>query len=235
MLKEFKTADTTDREEDFFRTGKGLYGGDAPNRRANGRPNRLQHVRILDPFGAPDVVERWRSKTSNVRPLEMEIGFGPGSFLIARGQNNPATTFLGFEVRTKQCSELLDRVDELNLENVWVVQTDARPVLQSWIADEQLRELHINFPDPWWKKRHHKRRIFTPGFVEVAATKLETGGSVWLRTDVEAYAKHVAELFADSPLFETMSFGEGVLEWTHRETRCVRYGMPVYRLQMRKK
>ena len=130
---------------------------------------------------------------------------------------------------------MLDRVNEFQMKNVWVIQTDARPVLQDMIEDGKLRELHVNFPDPWWKKRHHKRRIFTPGFVEVAAAKLVSGGSVWLRTDVEAYAKHVEELFADSSIFDTMSFGDDVLEWTHRETRCVRYGMPVYRLRMRKR
>ena len=155
--------------------------------------------------------------------------------MASRSAEEPTRKFLAFEVRTKQCAELLERLTAAAQTNVAVIQTDARPVLRDFIGDGRLSDIHVNFPDPWWKKRHHKRRIFTPGFIDVAREKLETRGTIWLRTDVQAYADHVKALFSGIDDFETEEFGPDELQWTHRERKCNLYGLPVYRLRFRKK
>lgn len=234
-MKEFKVEESgAAPEDDFFLSGRGLYGGSTTERRKAGFEPKLGHPLVLDPFGDDENKRDWKEFTSGNGRLEMEIGFGPGAFLRARSLNCPETRFLGFEVRTKQCKEVLETLTEREQSNARVIQTDARPVLQHFLEDESLDELHINFPDPWWKKKHHKRRVFTPGFLSVARAKLKVGGSVWLRTDVEAYFKHVQSLFSAANHFETGIFEANVLEWTHRERRCTLYGMPIYRLQMKR-
>jgi len=236
-MKEFRTnEDEESVEDDFFKSGKGLYGGRTKERREFGMPPRLSaHPLILDPFGNNDAVNQWKDFTKGPIPLEFEIGFGPGAFMASRSSENLERLFLAFEVRTKQCAELLERLSAAEQQNVRVVQTDARPVLRDFIDDGRLSDIHVNFPDPWWKKRHHKRRIFTPGFIDVAREKLESKGTIWLRTDVEAYALHVRTLFADIEDFESEEFGPDELQWTHRERKCNLYGLPVYRLRFRKR
>ena len=140
-MKEFKTGEGTDESEDFFAAEKACTVEMHPIAGRMGEKRLL--LRILDPSAVG--VDQWTRQTCSATALEMEIGFGPGAFLIARGRNEPETTFIGFEVRTKQCSELLDRVNEFQMKNVWVIQTDARPVLQDAIEDGKLRELHVNF------------------------------------------------------------------------------------------
>lgn len=235
-MKEFRTDEELHSpENDFFKSGKGLYGGRTKERREFGMPPKLSHPLILDPFGGDAAKKEWQTFVDNASPLEFEIGFGPGAFMRSRSQARPNTSFLAFEVRTKQCAELLETLTEREQRNVGVVQTDARPVLRDFIPDHSISHIHVNFPDPWWKKRHHKRRTFSPGFIEVARQKLVPKGSIWLRTDVEAYADHVRKLFATVEDFETIEFPEGELEWTHRERKCTLYGLPIFRLRMRRR
>ena len=236
-MKEFRTSqDEESTEDDFFKSGKGLYGGRTKERRQFGMPPRLSdHPLILDPFGEKEALEAWAAFIAPPSPMEFEIGFGPGAFMASRSAEEPTRKFLAFEVRTKQCAELLERLTAAAQTNVAVIQTDARPVLRDFIGDGRLSDIHVNFPDPWWKKRHHKRRIFTPGFIDVAREKLESRGTIWLRTDVQAYADHVKALFSGIDDFETEEFGPDELQWTHRERKCNLYGLPVYRLRFRKK
>lgn len=234
-MKEFTTKNEANEEaNDFYKSNKGLYGGGTHERRTHGKPPQLAHRFILDPYGDEAALEQWHAFVGQDMPLEFEIGFGPGAFMASRSAANPDRLFLAFEVRTKQCAELLERVEAKSQTNVRVIQTDARPVLRDFINTGRISDIHVNFPDPWWKKRHHKRRIFSPGFIEVAREKLQVGGSAWLRTDVRAYAEHVQELFSTEEDFKTETFAADTLDWTHRERKCTLYGLPVARLRFTK-
>jgi tRNA (guanine-N7-)-methyltransferase len=124
-------------------------------------------------------------------PASLEIGFGNGESLVALACANPDRNYLGLEVHPPGVGHLLLRCEAERLHNVRVLCDDAVQVLQHRVADESLDELLLYFPDPWPKKRHHKRRIVQPGFVELVARKLKPGGILRMATDWQPYAEHM--------------------------------------------
>jgi len=124
-------------------------------------------------------------------PVTLEIGFGNGESLVALACANHDRNYLGLEVHPPGVGHLLLRCEAEQLHNVRVVCDDAVQVLQHRIADESLDELLLYFPDPWPKKRHHKRRIVQPAFVELVARKLKPGGILRMATDWQPYAEHM--------------------------------------------
>lgn len=127
------------------------------------------------------------------RPAQriLEVGFGMGDALVQMAAENPERDYLGVEVYEPGIGRVLARLASLGLENVRVIRGDAVDVLRSRIPDESLDALLIWFPDPWPKKRHHKRRLVQPGFVSVACAKLKRGGHVHLATDWGDYAEQM--------------------------------------------
>ncbi|MBS1211645.1 MAG: trmB [Proteobacteria bacterium] len=126
-------------------------------------------------------------------PLIVEIGFGNGESLVQMAAAMPEKNFLGIEVHRPGVGHLLLRVQDLGLTNVRVCCADAVEVLSTRIADGELAGIQIFFPDPWHKKRHHKRRLINNAFVELAGRKLAPGGTFHAATDWEHYATHVLE------------------------------------------
>ena len=126
----------------------------------------------------------------------LEIGFGMGSATAEIAQNHPDKDYLGIEVHTPGVGALLKQVGERNLTNLRIVQHDAVEVLQHMIADASLDGIHIYFPDPWHKSRHHKRRLIQPGFVDLLARKLKSGGYLHLATDWENYAEQMLQVLS---------------------------------------
>jgi tRNA (guanine-N7-)-methyltransferase len=126
----------------------------------------------------------------------LEIGFGMGAATTEIAANHPDKDYLGIEVHTPGVGALLKQIGELNLSNLRIVQHDAVEVLQHMIADASLDGIHIYFPDPWHKSRHHKRRLIQPGFVALLTQKLKPGGYLHLATDWENYAQQMLEVLS---------------------------------------
>ena len=132
-------------------------------------------------------------------PLILEIGFGMGEATAQIARSRPEEDFLGCEVHEPGVGALLKRIGELGLTNVRIVQHDAVEVLQHMIAPDQLDGVHIFFPDPWHKKRHHKRRLIQPPFVALLASRLKPGGYVHCATDWQPYAEQMLEVLSAEP------------------------------------
>ena len=129
-------------------------------------------------------------------PTIVEIGFGMGEATAAIAQRLADKNFVGIEVHTPGVGALLKLIGENNIRNLRIIQHDAVEVLKSMVADNSLDGLHIFFPDPWPKKRHHKRRLIQAEFVKLLVQKLASGGYLHLATDWEDYAHHMLEVLA---------------------------------------
>lgn len=129
-----------------------------------------------------------------VAPVVFEIGFGAGDALLFRAERAPEQDFIGVEVHRPGVGRVLNRAEKLGLNNLRVSSDDAVVVLRDWLAPESLDELILEFPDPWHKTRHHKRRIVQPGFAALVASRLKPGGLFRLATDWVPYAEHMREV-----------------------------------------
>ncbi|XKH60094.1 tRNA (guanosine(46)-N7)-methyltransferase TrmB [Halomonas sediminis] len=131
----------------------------------------------------------------------VEIGFGMGNSLIEQAESHPDTDFIGIEVHAPGVGKLLDEADKRGLTNLRIYREDALAVLEQCLPEGSIDTLQLFFPDPWPKKKHHKRRIVQPAFVELIRTRLKPGGNFHLATDWEAYAQWMAELMDATPGF----------------------------------
>ena len=132
-------------------------------------------------------------------PKILEIGFGMGETTAAIATAHPDTDYLGIEVHTPGVGSLLKQLEALALTNVRIIQHDAVEVLQHMIAPGCLDGVHIFFPDPWPKKRHHKRRLIQPPLVDLLAQKLKPGGYLHAATDWHEYAEQILAVFTAAP------------------------------------
>ncbi len=135
-------------------------------------------------------------------PVILEVGLGNGESLAAMAAASPEINFLGVEVHRPGVGRLLNLVEAQGLRNVRVICHDAVDVLRHQIPDAGLDGLQLYFPDPWPKKRHHKRRIVQPAWVDLVARKLRPGGLLHMATDWEHYAQHMMEIMEANPAFE---------------------------------
>jgi tRNA (guanine-N7-)-methyltransferase len=134
-------------------------------------------------------------------PRVLEIGFGMGDTLAAMAQVRPEWDFLGIEVHRPGVGSLLRRLNRDAITNVRIICADAVEVLQRQLPDDCLDAVHLFFPDPWPKSRHHKRRIVQPAFAEQVRRKLKAGGRFHLATDWEDYARHMLQVMGGAPGF----------------------------------
>jgi tRNA (guanine-N7-)-methyltransferase len=140
-------------------------------------------------------------------PLVLEIGFGMGGATAQIAQHRPDHDFIGVEVHSPGVGALLRLIDERGLTNIRIVQHDAVEVLAQMIAPASLAGTHIYFPDPWPKKRHHKRRLIQPAFVAALAGRLAPGGYLHCATDWEPYAQQMLEVLGAEPLLANTAGG----------------------------
>jgi tRNA (guanine-N7-)-methyltransferase len=138
----------------------------------------------------------WPSVFGRRAPVILEIGFGNGEALAAAAAAHPENNYLGIEVHRPGVGSLLRRIEAGTLSNVRVLLGDASEILAQRIPDASLAAVHLFFPDPWPKKRHHKRRLVQPEFAALVARKLEAGGYFHLATDWPAYAEHMAAVLS---------------------------------------
>ncbi|MHB8494983.1 MAG: tRNA (guanosine(46)-N7)-methyltransferase TrmB [Casimicrobiaceae bacterium] len=135
-------------------------------------------------------------------PVVLEIGFGMGETTAAIAAAQPDIDFLGVEMHLPGVGALLRRVDEQGLANVRVLRHDAVEVVATMIAPATLAGIHVFFPDPWPKKRHHKRRLLQPAFVHEIALRVAPGGYLHVATDWEDYAQEILATLAAEPLLD---------------------------------
>lgn len=133
-------------------------------------------------------------------PRILEIGFGMGEGLAAIAASHPENDYLGVEVHTPGVGALLKQIGERGLTNVRVIQHDAVDVLKLMLGPESLSGVHIFFPDPWHKKRHHKRRLIQPPLVSLLASRLKPEGYIHLATDWQDYAEQMLAVLGTEPL-----------------------------------
>jgi len=149
--------------------------------------------------GRPYTPFDWREVFGNDHPVELEVGFGKGLFLLTAARTHPEINFAGVEIVRKYQLFTATRLAKRGLGNVRVACADALQLLPCCVASASLQAVHVYFPDPWWKKRHHKRRIFTAEFVAECARILRPGGQLHAATDVEEYAQVMSTVLAGQP------------------------------------
>jgi tRNA (guanine-N7-)-methyltransferase len=217
--------------------GKGLIGGDPRHRPG---ADLLPDWGINRPFFRALALEdargdngaRLRAELASPRPLEIEIGFGRGDFLLDRALRHPERLLIGYETKTKATRLCLQRIERLGIPNLWLSDDDCRFNLPRVIPDGRVEVVHILFPDPWWKEQHRVKRLFSPPFVDLLAAKLRPGGLLFFKSDVQEYGELVRYLVEGHPAFtphepaQAPRIGEHLP--TQREFWCRQHNLPVW-------
>ncbi len=182
----------------------------------------------------------WKEVFGNDRPVELEVGFGKGLFLLTTAALHPQINFVGVEIVRKYQLLTATRLAKRGLANVRVACADVQLFLPRCVAAASLQAVHVYFPDPWWKKRHHKRRVFTAEFVGQCVRILQLGGQLHAVTDVAEYAQVMSALLAEQaalrplpppPENEPMHDLDYL---TNFERKFRKQGKPIYRMRYEK-
>jgi tRNA (guanine-N7-)-methyltransferase len=144
----------------------------------------------------------WPDVFGDDHPVEVEVGSGKGLFLANAATRNPSHNFVGVELAKKYARKAAERVAKLGLLNVRVLPGDAKLFLARFVGASSLAAVHVYFPDPWWKARHKKRRVFCESLVLDVERVLAPGGHLWVATDVEEYHGVIQQLVATHARFE---------------------------------
>ena len=145
-------------------------------------------------------------------PVIMEIGFGMGDSLVEMALSNPENNYLGVEVHSPGVGSILSNIHKLQLTNLKVLSMDAVDLLSNYISNESLNGFVILFPDPWPKKRHHKRRLINQSLIDLLSSKLVSGGSLHIATDWQEYAFSVKDLLTRSVEFKNKAECGGFIQ-----------------------
>jgi len=191
------------------------------------KAQRRAHADLLPVYGVPFSpaaldLDRLFGRAG---PKILEIGFGMGETTATIAQEHPENDYLGIEVHTPGVGSLLKRIADLHLKNVRIIQHDAVEVLQHMIAPAVLDRVHVFFPDPWPKKRHHKRRLFQPPFVALLASRMKPGATVHACTDWEEYAQQMLQVLSAEGALENTAAGYAERPHTRPETKFERRGL----------
>jgi tRNA (guanine-N7-)-methyltransferase len=193
--------------------------------------------RFVLPYAA--ILTNWDAVFGRAAPRILEVGFGMGEATAQIAQALPERDFIGVEVHTPGVGALLLRIEQLALTNQRIVQHDAVEVLRDMVEPQSLAGVQVYFPDPWHKKRHHKRRLIQPGFVELVASRLVPGGYLHCATDWEPYAEYMLEvLTANAGLENTAADYAARPVWrplSKFEQRGLRLGHGVWDLMFKRR
>jgi tRNA (guanine-N7-)-methyltransferase len=158
-------------------------------------------------------------------PVIAEVGFGMGETTAQIAAQNPGIDYLAIEVHSPGVGSLLKQIDAGELANIRIVQHDAVEVMRDMVPPNSLAAIHVFFPDPWPKKRHHKRRLLQPAFVELAASRLAVGGLLHVATDWQEYAEQVLEVLGATPALANTATGFAARPAWRPETKFERRGL----------
>ncbi len=174
-------------------------------------------------------------------PVHIEIGTGKATFLLNEAMAQPHANFFGIERASRYYRYAVDRIGRWGLTNVRIMRTDAVHFLTEFVPDNSVDFFHIYFPDPWPKKRHHKRRFFCPANLEQLIRALKTDGQLKIATDHAEYFEQIRKLTAnESDRLEEIEFvptaGAEIGEWvgTNFERKYLKLNIPIYTLALRK-
>jgi tRNA (guanine-N7-)-methyltransferase len=214
-----------------------MVGTTREDERDEGPQSPAERYRALAPR-APEqglvLTEVFPSSTE----IEMEIGFGRGMFLLQRAERAPGSGLLGIEIKDKLAVRVAERVAKRRLERVRVLAGDARAVVARLGPDRALARVWMHFPDPWWKKRHAKRRLLDASLLDELARLLRAQGELFVQTDVEERAQAFLEeigrhgAFVLPPGGFTTENPYGAV--SNREARAIQDGLPIYRILARR-
>lgn len=188
---------------------------------------------------APEGQFRLDQVAPGTRTIELDLGFGRGRSLFARAEQEPGAHLVGIEVKTKWAFKVDQRRRELGIERIAVYCGDAREILSRAEPEGCVDRVFIHFPDPWWKKRHGKRKLVSAPFLDTLGRLVRSGGEIFFQTDVESRAEEYAALVSAHSLFDTSRdcfLDEnpfGLL--SNREVRAHADGLPVYRVLARRR
>lgn len=205
------------------------------------KAQRRAHEALLPAYGVPytahviDLDQAFGRRA----PKVLEIGFGMGETTAEIAAAHPENDYLGIEVHTPGVGSLLKRIAALGLNNVRVVQHDAVDVLERMIAPRTLDAVHVFFPDPWPKKRHHKRRLIQPPFVALLASRMKPGAYLHVATDWQNYAEHILATLSQAPALYNTAQGyaprPAYRPFTKFETRGLKLGHDVWDIVFRRR
>lgn len=170
----------------------------------------------------------WRQIFGNDRPVAVEIGPGRGEFLLACARTHPQRNFFAIEHSASRTREVSERLRRDGAENARIVCGDAACLIEL-LPEASVAAFHVLFPDPWWKRRHHKRRLWTPRFVAGLRRALVAGGTVELITDVGDYFARAQGCLDVDPGLEAVSIGHPLEVQTSFARKAVRRGATLYR------
>jgi tRNA (guanine-N7-)-methyltransferase len=196
---------------------------------------------IICPPPAPETLFDPAAAFGRAAPFELEIGCGKGAFLLRRAREHPEINLLGIEWANKIFRYAADRMARWGMTNVRVMRTDAAQFVRCHLAESCLAALHIYHPDPWPKKRHHKRRLIQPAFVASAVRAMAPGARLAVQTDHAEYFAWMREVFAGFPELEEIAFDDpsfGTIEetiQTNYEIKYLREGRPIHRAAFRRR
>ena len=201
----------------------------SPKYLAHGREGKWDTAGVLleesaaaGPLDPPELFD-------NDRPIELEVGTGKGTFLLARAAARPELNFLGIEWAKAYCHYAADRFRRAGLTNVRMLRADAGPFFQTSLPGACLWRVHVYFPDPWPKRKHHRRRLIQPAFLDQVRRTLRPGGQFIVVTDHGGYFEHIQRVLAEAAGFVRVGFptlgaGEGELVGTNFERKYISQG-----------
>ena len=203
---------------------------------------RLAFESLWPVYGIDKTTEKWNFEKLFGRQSDvfLELGFGDGRVLKTLAARHPENDYLGIEVHRPGVGRVMRELNEEGLTNVKLSAEDGMDILQQNIAADSLAGLLIFFPDPWHKKKHHKRRMIQPEFSHMAATRIKPGGILHLATDWEDYAAQMMEVLSAEPLLENIHLENTFVErpesrpLTKYEQRGLRLGHGVWDLVFRR-
>lgn len=209
-----------------------LLGGDLERRVATSRHAPLDHAQVLAPLRRPETRGDFETHVAGAG-LEVEIGFARAHHICALAAERPDVPVLGFEIKRSWCAAVARRAEREGLANIRVIEGDARPYLDALFKPGSVSTFHILFPDPWWKRKHHKRRLFERELIARLHELLEDGGSLVAKTDVPAYADLMEAVLTDHGGWRLAGTSNddpmlAALPRSHRESRCRALGIPLF-------
>lgn len=183
----------------------------------------------------------WPEFFGNENPVEIDVGSGRGLFLFTAASANPDVNYLGIEIDYREGRRASRRLKKRDMANARILGGDVNRIFEHYIRPHTVDAVHVYFPDPWWKRKHRRRRVFTDRFADQCARVLKPGGLLHSWTDVEEYFEVISSLMEHHELYETLlppaerEPGHDMDYQTSYERKKRKSGLPIYRGRWRRR